>query len=530
MALITVESSIPAPSPSRPAEIVVRTTYGPVEGEQAGRLQVFRGISYAAPPLGRLRWRPPVPPTPWAEVRPAHEFGPACPQVAEPGSTESLPPMSEDCLTVNVWTPRADSGSRPVMVFIHGGAFMEGSAREESYDGTSLAERGSLVVISLQYRIGILGFLELAEIGGKDFAESGNLGILDQIAALRWVRQNVAAFGGDPRNVTVFGESAGGVSAGTLLAAVQARGLFQKAIIESPRAPYAHTKARATRIARQVMKLAGATTVREFEALSTDELLAAQKKVFDARFEDTCYYPVLDGITITEPPQRAILQGRGADVPLLIGTNLEELNLWMYEEGLPLDKIPLDVLQKHFASFLGPRASAVIDRYTKGHSDQTAGQGIVFLLGDLTFRIPAIRVAEATSTRRPTWMYLFAYRGGKYGAEHAAELPFVFGLPNQLGPGGTEKERRMLMDQIQQSWISFALTANPNHPGLPTWPKYNAKDRATMEFDIPSRVVNDPYPDERSAWASVPFDGITPDIDQASGAMTLGGGGKYWRW
>jgi len=514
---------------NQPARIVLKTTSGPVEGSQIDKLQVFRGIPYAAPPVSARRWRPPVPPTPWSEIRSAHEFGPACPQVAEPGSTEPLPSMSEDCLTINVWTPHADSGLRPVMVFIHGGAFMEGSTREKPYDGTLLAARGGIVVVTPQYRVGAFGFLELSDIAGKEFTQSGDLGILDQIAALRWVQQNIVAFGGNPKNVTILGESAGAVSVGTLLAAREARGLFHKAIMESPRAPYGHTQARATQIARQLMKLAGVSTFSELKALSTDQIMAAQNKLFYARFEDTSFSPVLDGVVIPEPTQRKIIQGHGANVPLIIGTNLEELNFWEYEEGLPLDKIPPSVLEKQLQPLLGTKACAAINLYTKGHPDRTQGEGIVTLLGDLTFRMPSIRIAESNSIRQPTWMYLFTYHA-KYGAEHAAELPFVFGVSDEANITGTEQQLAKLTSQMQLAWINFAREGDPNHSGLPFWPKYDLNSRATMEFGLTSEVINDPNVNERKAWAGVPFDGITPDIDQASGLMTLAGGGKYWTW
>ncbi len=226
---------------------------------------------------------------------------------------------------------------------------------------------------------------------------------------------------------------------------------------------------------------------------------------------------------------QTILKGGGANVPILIGTNLEELRYWTAIENLPLDKRPPDVLRKQLEPLLGASASAVIDIYRKSNLEQ--GQAIVALLGDLMFRIPSIRFAEANSTRQPTWMYLFTYRstapGNKYGAAHAMELPFVFGVLDRqdvIDFTGKEEHRETLMNQIQQAWTSFARTGNPNHPSLPSWPKYDTKTRATMELGIPSRVVNDPYANERKAWASVPFDGVTPSIDQASGLMTLGGG------
>ena len=241
---------------------VVQTTAGPVRGETEGNVQVFRGIRFAQPPIGQLRFGPPLPVIPWTDVRPALDFAPACPQLVSIDPTENNNSvMSEDCLAVNVWTPRIDDTKRPVMVFIHGGAFVEGSARNTWYDGTALAERGNVVVITLQYRLGALGFLELSKIAGEEYADTGNLGILDQIAALRWVQQNIERFGGDPRNVTIFGESVGATSVGILMALPAARELFQKAILESNSAVrVGHDLVRATELAKEFMKIAGASS------------------------------------------------------------------------------------------------------------------------------------------------------------------------------------------------------------------------------------------------------------------------------
>src|SRR5579864_7772255 len=242
--------------------LVVKTTSGPVLGATERGVSVFRGIRFAAPPVGPLRFRPPVPPTPWKEVRPALDFAPACPQLVDIDPTENNNSvMAEDCLAVNIWTPQADAKKRPVMVWIHGGGFIEGSARNTWYDGATLSARGDVVVVTVQYRVGAWGFLELSEIGGRDYAESGNLGLLDQIAALKWVKQSIAAFGGDPDNVTLFGQSAGGGSAGMLMTAPPARGLFHKAILESGTPKEVSDKARAIEVSRAYMKIAGVSSI-----------------------------------------------------------------------------------------------------------------------------------------------------------------------------------------------------------------------------------------------------------------------------
>jgi para-nitrobenzyl esterase len=511
------------------AGVIVETTAGRVEGRAGEGLTVFRGLPYASAPVGALRWQPPVPVSAWSAIRPADEPKPQCPQVQEPGTTRALPPMSEDCLYLNIWTPRADAGKRPVMVFIHGGAFMEGGTNRE-YDGSALARRGGLVFVNLQYRIGTFGFLELGDIGGKEYASSGNLGILDQIEALKWVRANISGFGGDPDNVTIFGESAGAVSVATLLANDEARGLFRRALLESPRAPFTVTRARATRLARQEMAFAGVATVRELHALSWQALMAAQEKLFQARFEDTSFSPVLDGVVIVEPTQAKILSGRGAHIPVVFGTNLEELRFWEAGEGLPLSQFPADKVAAHLQPLLGDRASQVVSLYQHDNPDHSPGMGMLMLLSDLTFRMASVRLAEAQSQHSPTWLYLFSYRGGPFGAGHAAELPFVFGQSAGSESATTQRDREALKNQIQEAWIAFARHSDPNHPGLPGWPRYDVGQRHTMDFDTPSRVVRDPYSRQRRAWNAVPFDGLKPDMDQASGIMTLEGGGKYWHW
>jgi len=248
---------------------IVMTAAGLVQGDWERGVQVFRGIPFAEPAIGALRFRPPVEHEPWRGVRPALDFAPACPQIVTIDPSENNNSVqSEDCLAVNVWTPAADSNRRPVMVFVHGGAFIEGSARNTGYDGAVLARRGDLVVVTLQYRLGPFGFLELSEIGGSEYAGSGNNGIRDQLAALRWVRKNIANFGGDPENVTIFGESVGATSVGILLASPEARGLFDKAILESNSAVrVGRDSSRARDLTRQFLRIAHANGVEDLRRL-----------------------------------------------------------------------------------------------------------------------------------------------------------------------------------------------------------------------------------------------------------------------
>ncbi len=498
---------------------VVKTVAGPVRGEKEKDVLVFRGIPFAAAPVGPLRFRPPVPPSPWTKVRLTVDFAPACPQLIQVDPIENNGSvMAEDCLAVNVWTPGADAKRRPVMVWIHGGGFSEGSARNTWYDGATLAGTGDIVVVSLQYRLGALGFLELGEIGGEDYAESGNLGLLDQIAALQWVDDNIAAFGGDPHNVTLFGQSAGSGSEGILMTTPAARGLFHKAVLQSGTPGLVAGKTQAARVAQSYMKIAGVSTIEGLQQLSVDAMLDAQKKLFETGSGGPPFRPVVDGTVVKEYPMQAIAAGRAAPVPILIGTNLDEIRLFSVSYDLAVERRPQSLLEKQVAEVAGSRAHEVVETYRR--ADVGYADAVIHLLGDLQTRIPSIRLAEANSRRQPTFMYLFTYRSTstykKYYSAHCMELPFVFGVMDTqdvIAFTGREPHREALMKTIQQAWINFARTGDPSQPGL-AWPRYDSKTRATMELGISSQVLSDPGSAERTLWGGLPFDGVTPSVDQ----------------
>ena len=506
---------------------MVVTASGPVQGDWERGVQVFRGMRFAEPPSGALRFRPPVEHKPWRSVRPAFDFAPACPQVVTIDPTENNNSVqSEDCLAVNVWTPAADSKRRPVMVFVHGGAFIEGSARNTGYDGAVLARRGDLVVVSLQYRLGPFGFLELSEIGGSEYSGSGNNGIRDQVAALRWVRKNIASFGGDPDNVTLVGESVGATSVAILLAIPEARGLFHKAILESNSAVrVGNDLSRARELARQFLRVAHANGVEDLRRLSMGELRAAEQHLFDSVFGDSSFGPTWDGVVIDEPAMKIIQEGRGARVPVLLGTNLDEIRYWATIEELPLESKPPALLEKQVAAIVGDRASALIDTYQR--ADREYGEAVIHLETDLLFRMTSIRMAEAICDHQPTYMYLFTYRStspvARYESAHSMEVPFVFGLIDELdsidligrGPG-----RAALMRQIQQAWIQFARIGDPNHQGLPDWPRYERTRRATMQLGLDSKVLEDPLAAQRRSWDGVPFDGVRPSVAEVAVFLT----------
>jgi para-nitrobenzyl esterase len=402
------------------------------------------------------------------------------------------------------------------MVWVHGGGFVEGSARNTWYDGAKLADNGDVVVVTVQYRMGAWGFLDLSGVGGEDFAKSGNLGLLDQIAALKWVKENIAALGGDPNNVTLFGQSAGAGSVGMLMVMPSARGLFHKAIMESGTPKELNDKATAAEVSRSYMKIAGVTNIKELQGLTMAQMLDAERKLFDTRFGYSAFRPVMDGTVLDELPMQAIAKGHGTSVPILIGTNLEEVRFWEALYDLPLEQKPESLLRKQLEALAGSKADEVIETYRKANADYA--DSVIHLLADILIRLPAIRFAEANSQRQPTYMYLFTYRSTStyknYGSCHGMELPFVFGVIDDLDVivfTGRDTHREALKNQVQQAWVNFARNDDPSQPNL-AWSRYNEKTRATMELGLTSRIVNDPDSAERTLWSDLPFDGVTPNM------------------
>ena len=506
--------------------MIVSTTQGRLEGiERKGAWQ-FRGIPYAAPPVGERRFRPPAPPEPWAGVRPADTFGPVSWQAM--GGTAQLlgdgeRETSEDCLFLNVTTPACDDGARPVMVWIHGGGFVNGSGSVPWYDGTRLALRGDVVVVSINYRLGALGFLWLGDLD-PELRSSGVNGLLDQAAALRWVHDNIAAFGGDPGNVTVFGESAGAMSVSTLLALPAARGLFHRAVAQSGAASNTFSPKVASEITSSIMNRLG---VSDLEGLLTAEpaaLVEADGKVTGEIFHDPsrisgptgialamAFQPVVDGEWLPTDPLEAVRCGTAADVPLLTGTNLDEWNLFrlMSPSGLDHPEL-LERLDRIFGE--GHR---IHDTYAAARPDATADDLWSAVLTDATFRIPAVRLVEARAeggATSPTRQYLFSWAtpafGGVVGSCHALEVPFVFG---SLGNSGAElffggpagPELWALSEAMQDAWLAFARGGDPNHDGLPDWPAWTPDDRPVLRFDLERRLEHDPHGAERAVWEGV---------------------------
>jgi para-nitrobenzyl esterase len=484
----------------------VATASGAVRGTARRGVNVFRGIPFAAPPVGKLRFRPPAAPAPWPGVLDATHAGPWAPQLPSPlEKMLGAPPPRWDeahCLTLNVTTPALDGGRRPVMFWIHGGAFVNGAGSTPIYDGTRFATHGDVVVVTINYRLGAFGFLHLAELFGDDFAGSGNAGILDQVAALRWVRDNIEAFGGNPDDVTIFGESAGGMSIGTLLGMPAAEGLYHRAIVQSGSSSFASPAAVATRTAHEVLDLAGITTVEELETVPPERIVRAQGELMKRRTRiDLTFQPVIDGDVLPDLPLETISSGKTGNVTTMIGTTADEMTLFLALD-LGVGEIDGKALNRQMQRFFGDRAEAVIDRYSKNRPGAAPGDVLTAISTDRVFRIPAIRLAEAQVRRgRPTSMYLFTWAtpvmGGRLKSCHALELPFMWDALDQPGLAmltGDGPERQAIADAMHAAWISFARTGDPG------WPRYDLDRRATKRFDTTTEVLDDPMGDERALW------------------------------
>jgi len=502
---------------------IASTRDGKVEGEEQSGLSVFKGIPFATPPTGARRWLAPEKPAPWSGTRDARRFSAVAPQNTQMLSALAAmvinDPQSEDCLYLNVWTPAADNKRRPVMVWIHGGAFAIGAGSQAIYDGSTLARRGDAVVVCVNYRLGPLGFLRLADLTNGKIPASGNEGILDQIAALEWVRDNIAEFGGDPQNVTIFGESAGGMSVGTLLAAPAAKGLFHKAIPQSGACHTGAPRERANRNAERIMKKLGASTSDAMRALTPTQLLTgtllADGKTPDPEF-GMAYQPVIDGTNMPRAAIEMVTDGASSDVAIMVGSTLEEWKLFAAMDP-GMHKLDRTGLAARYTRRMTPEfADGLISSYEKARASRGASttpqEVFCALETDRIFRIPAVRLAEVHAQRRgKIYNYLFTWPSpaarGVLGSCHALELGFVFGtnhLPGMAQFAGTGPVVERLATEMQDAWLAFARTGDPASTSIGAWPQYDASKRATMIFGEKTGAQAAPYDGERRAWDAIP--------------------------
>jgi para-nitrobenzyl esterase len=490
---------------------VVTTAHGAVRGAQTDfGVSVFKGIPYAAAPFGADRFKPPRPAASWPGERDALEFGPTAPKPGYPPPFDELLPEVDipgaDCLNLNIWTP-APSGSAPVLVWLHGGAFANGSGSAPGYDGTRFARDG-VVLVTINYRLGLEGFLYLGE-------GAANLGLLDQLAALAWVRENIAGFGGDPARVTVAGQSAGAMSIGALLAMPASAGLFHQAILQSGAAHHTLPAETAAMVSRHTAEKLGIEPRPElFAKAAIEELLSAFQAVRadvlhnpdpaawrEVAVNSMPYEPVVDGVTLPDDPARSAA-GASAGIRLLIGSNTDEQRFFTVPTGVA--ELADEAALRRSAARYGLDPDSAPDVYRSGRPDSGPGYLMAALVTDWFYRIPAIRLAEARAAlgAAPSHLYEFAWQpssfGGRIGACHAAEVPFVF---DNLARGSLSKllgdMPQRVADTMHGAWVSFVAQGDPG------WPAYDPKQRTTMRFDLESGAVADPRPAERELWSGV---------------------------
>ncbi len=497
-------------------EYIVETSNGKVRGFSRRGIVKFKGIPYAAPPIGHFRFNPPVPVEPWTGVRDASGYGPIAPQ--PPANIELIfggerPQNEAECLTLNIWTPSIDSSKRPVLFFIHGGAFLTGTGA--SLDGSRLGLRGNVIVVSINYRLGVLGFLYLPD----ESEASSNVGLQDMGAALRFVKENIFNFGGDPDNITIFGESAGGFAIAALLAMPSAKGLFQRAILQSGAAhPLGMNPEAAMRVHEKLVDHLRIPKgdLKALRRISIEELIKAQTAIMavsDGFMEDRPLKlgPVVDKQVLPEHPLEALRKGYAKEISVFAGSNLDEMKLWgwLNPEAEKMGEDDLRKGLKEIIAFTGKeekRGEKLLEIYRR--NKKTPRDLMDAITTDYLFRIPAIRLAETQSLhQKNTYMYLFTwqspFKNGKYGAMHALELGFIFGVLLAMDVGifpKRDKETEFLSGIMMDTWIAFAKTGNPNNPAIPLVAPYNPENRATLIFDKEVKVVDDPYGQERVAW------------------------------
>ncbi|WP_083911572.1 carboxylesterase/lipase family protein [Nocardia takedensis] len=510
---------IPVTDPA--AAPVARTEYGEVRGFHDGPVAAWRGVPYAAPVTGTNRFRPPVRPQRWIGVRDCLTYGDVAPQtMGTMVPVDSDLAMGEDCLWLNVWAPRGaltgDGEPRPVMVWLHGGAYCLGTAAQGVYDGRRLAETGDVVVVGVNYRLGALGFLDLSSLF---HGFTPNLGLHDQIAALEWVRDNIAAFGGDPGNVTLFGESSGGGCVTALLTSPHSAGLFHRAMAQSPPATTVFGPERGVSVARRFLELLDLPASRALELIDMpiERIVRAAGVLLDevplAEPGRLAAAPVVDGDLLPTYPVDRFQNGRSHRVPLIIGTNKDEASLFRVFRSPIMPVTPEAVnLMLHDVAAGNPGMSAErIAEITSAYPDLSKSRGALAMSTDAAFRMPAHWVADGHAQHSPTWVYRFDHatpmlRAARVGAGHATELPYVFGNFGTLNLDptfwlGGRKAAGEVSGRMMRRWLAFATHGVPAAlDGSKHWPPYRPDTRATLLIDAVDRVVEDPDADLHNAW------------------------------
>lgn len=496
---------------------IATTRAGKVRGFVEDGVIVFKGIRYGAD-TATTRFKAPKPPAPWSDVKDALTYGNSTRQVSSSGSVglfaswraDPTPALSEDCLFLNVWTPALrDDAKRPVMVWFHGGGFTTGSGSSNAYDGVRLVNRGDVVVVSVNHRLNIFAHLYLGEYG-DDYADSGNSGILDLIHSLKWVRDNIAEFGGDPGNVLIFGESGGGMKVTTLMAMDEANGLFHRAVVQS--GPYltvtpADTAAAAAKAIVEQLGLS-TETIDQIQTLSAEQIEDAAKAVVEAGGRAAWRGPVLDGKNLKRDPFTPDAPAQSENVPMMIGTTRTENSLFI---GLRRPET-FELTWDKVAAALSPLAEGkdvdrIIAEYRRLRPDYSPTEMLFTASTDAGFHNRSIEQADKKARQggAPAYFYQLSWNtpvdGGKWLSPHALDIGMVFdNVAKSESMSGIGEEQQKIADMMSEAWLAFARTGNPNHSGLPAWPEYNDKDRPVMVFDLTPQVVNDPHGPQRKLF------------------------------
>ncbi len=508
---------------------VIETISGKLRGALSAGVYSFKGVPYGASTGGRNRFMPPQPPAAWSGVRDARAYGGRAWQLPNRPKRRAVletllgpadtTPEGEDCLTLNLWTPGLGAAGRPVMVWLHGGAFAYGSGNRAVTDGANLARRGDVVVVNVNHRLNIFGFLHLDDIGGGRWMHSGNAGMLDLVAALRWVHDNIAAFGGDPGNITIFGELGGGGKVSVLLAMPEARGLFHRAVIQSGAAIRVSTRERANALAEAALNELGLGPgdCGRLQTLPAEQVLAAiapaARAVGRSRWPLLDRYdfgPVADGVDLPQHPAEPEAPAIADGIPLLVGGTGGESAFFLADDDQVWNRTLSETeLRQRVAAVAGAETDALLAVYHAAMPQASPADRLIAALTGSNFWVRSVLLAERYAARRcaPVYMYSLDWQSpvhdGRLKAHHAMDLPFVFDNTDVPDTTAGAPAAWELAAKISATWIAFARSGNPNNPAIPDWPAYTSQDRVTMSFDNQCRVDHDPNRDARLLWTRV---------------------------